>query len=69
MMMESKPSSDDWKEVDEDPDINEVNVVGGKTSIELAFDLDMLALEDYSIFDFRRDEKIDGLIDDIQFWI
>ncbi|GJS21790.1 hypothetical protein Tco_0450422 [Tanacetum coccineum] len=60
MMMESKPSSDDWKEVDEDPDINEVNVVGGKTSIELAFDLDMLALEDYSIFDFRRDEKIDG---------
>ncbi|GJS93230.1 hypothetical protein Tco_0800198 [Tanacetum coccineum] len=57
----SKPSSDDGMKVDEDPrKDSEINVVGGKTSIELAFDLDMLALEDYSIFDFRRDEKIDG---------
>ncbi|GJU58109.1 putative ribonuclease H-like domain-containing protein [Tanacetum coccineum] len=45
--------------------INEVNVVGGKTSIELAFDLDMLALEDYSIFDFRRDDEDDGVVDDM----
>ncbi|GJX19472.1 putative ribonuclease H-like domain-containing protein [Tanacetum coccineum] len=33
---------------------NEVNVVGGKTSIELSFDLNMPALEDDSIFDFSR---------------
>ncbi|GJR99022.1 ribonuclease H-like domain-containing protein [Tanacetum coccineum] len=45
--------------------INEVNVVGGKTSIELAFDPDMLALEDYSIFDFRRDDEDDGVVDDM----
>ncbi|GKF43665.1 ribonuclease H-like domain-containing protein, partial [Tanacetum coccineum] len=31
---------------------NEVNVVGGKTSIELLFDLNMHALEDVNIFDF-----------------
>ncbi|GJY28567.1 hypothetical protein Tco_0404334 [Tanacetum coccineum] len=31
---------------------NEVNVVGGKTSIELPFDPNMPALEDDSIFDF-----------------
>ncbi|GJV59553.1 retrovirus-related pol polyprotein from transposon TNT 1-94 [Tanacetum coccineum] len=31
---------------------NEVNLVGGKTSIELPFDLNMHALEDDSIFDF-----------------
>ncbi|GJU74882.1 retrovirus-related pol polyprotein from transposon TNT 1-94 [Tanacetum coccineum] len=37
---------------------NEVNVVGGKTSIELPFDLNMPALEDYSIFDFSRDEMM-----------
>ncbi|GJW04663.1 putative ribonuclease H-like domain-containing protein [Tanacetum coccineum] len=36
---------------------NEVNAVGGKTSIELPFDPDMPALEDYSIFDFRRDNE------------
>ncbi|GJV91808.1 hypothetical protein Tco_1539621 [Tanacetum coccineum] len=30
---------------------NEVNVVGGKTSIKLPFDPNMPALEDYSIFD------------------
>ncbi|GJT39708.1 ribonuclease H-like domain-containing protein [Tanacetum coccineum] len=33
---------------------NEVNAVGGKTIIELSFDLNMHALEDYSIFDFLR---------------
>ncbi|GJV42625.1 hypothetical protein Tco_1421065 [Tanacetum coccineum] len=30
---------------------NEVNIVGGKTSTKLPFDPNMLALEDYSIFD------------------
>ncbi|GKA83666.1 hypothetical protein Tco_0805261, partial [Tanacetum coccineum] len=36
--------------------INEVNSVGGKTSIKLPFDPNMPALEDYSIFDFTRDD-------------
>ncbi|GJT58699.1 retrovirus-related pol polyprotein from transposon TNT 1-94 [Tanacetum coccineum] len=40
--------------------INEVNAFGGKTSIELPFDPNMPALEDYSIFDFSRDDKDDG---------
>ncbi|GKA74558.1 putative ribonuclease H-like domain-containing protein, partial [Tanacetum coccineum] len=40
---------------------NEVNVVGGKTSIELPFDPNMPALEDYSIFDFSRDDEDDGV--------
>ncbi|GKA61963.1 ribonuclease H-like domain-containing protein [Tanacetum coccineum] len=35
---------------------NEVNVVGGKTSIELPDDPNMPALEDYSIFNFTRDD-------------
>ncbi|GJX14966.1 ribonuclease H-like domain-containing protein [Tanacetum coccineum] len=39
---------------------NEVNDVGGKTSIELPFDPNMPALEDYSIFDFSRDDEDDG---------
>ncbi|GKF36549.1 hypothetical protein Tco_0113307, partial [Tanacetum coccineum] len=39
---------------------NEVNVVGGKTSIELLFDPNMHAWEDYSIFDFSRDDEDDG---------
>ncbi|GJR43915.1 ribonuclease H-like domain-containing protein [Tanacetum coccineum] len=39
---------------------NEVNAVGGKTSIELPFDPNMPALEDVSIFDFSRDVKDDG---------
>ncbi|GJV19828.1 putative ribonuclease H-like domain-containing protein [Tanacetum coccineum] len=39
---------------------NEVNVVGRKTSIELPFDPNMSALEDYSIFDFSRDDEDDG---------
>nr|GEX30111.1 ribonuclease H-like domain-containing protein [Tanacetum cinerariifolium] len=41
---------------------NEVNVVGRKTSIELPFDLNMLALEDVSIFDFSNDDENDGAI-------
>ncbi|GJZ50171.1 putative ribonuclease H-like domain-containing protein [Tanacetum coccineum] len=44
---------------------NEVNVVGGKTSIELPFDPNMPALEDYSIFDFSRDDEDDGAEADI----
>ncbi|GKE22367.1 retrovirus-related pol polyprotein from transposon TNT 1-94, partial [Tanacetum coccineum] len=39
---------------------NKVNVVSGKTSIELSFDPNMPALEDYSIFDFSRDDEDDG---------
>ncbi|GJY19145.1 putative ribonuclease H-like domain-containing protein [Tanacetum coccineum] len=35
--------------------INEVNVVGGKTSIELPLDLNMPKLEDYSIFEDVED--------------
>ncbi|GJU08042.1 putative ribonuclease H-like domain-containing protein [Tanacetum coccineum] len=52
----SKPSSDDGKKV---------NVVGGKTSIELPFDLNMPALEDYSIFNFSRDDEDDGAMADM----
>ncbi|GJY66305.1 putative ribonuclease H-like domain-containing protein [Tanacetum coccineum] len=39
---------------------NEVNAVGGKTSIELLVDPNMPALEDYSIFNFSRDDEDDG---------
>ncbi|GKG39659.1 hypothetical protein Tco_0463804, partial [Tanacetum coccineum] len=39
---------------------NEVNDVGGKTSIELPVDPNMPTLEDYSIFDFSRDDEDDG---------
>ncbi|GJX76458.1 putative ribonuclease H-like domain-containing protein [Tanacetum coccineum] len=39
---------------------NEVNAVGGKTSIELPFYPNMHALEDYSIFDFSRTDEDDG---------
>ncbi|GJV52632.1 retrovirus-related pol polyprotein from transposon TNT 1-94 [Tanacetum coccineum] len=38
----------------------EVNAVGGKTSIEISFDPNMPALEDYSIFDSSRDDEDDG---------
>ncbi|GJX98533.1 putative ribonuclease H-like domain-containing protein [Tanacetum coccineum] len=44
---------------------NEVNVVGGKTSIKLPFDLNMPALEDYSIFVFSRDDEDDGAVADM----
>ncbi|GKE13160.1 putative ribonuclease H-like domain-containing protein, partial [Tanacetum coccineum] len=40
---------------------NEVNVVGRKTSIELLDYLSMPALEDYSIFDYSRDDENDGV--------
>ncbi|GKF13840.1 hypothetical protein Tco_0055302, partial [Tanacetum coccineum] len=44
---------------------NEVNVVGGKTIIELSFNPNMPALEDDSIFVFTRDDKDDGVVADI----
>ncbi|GJZ83053.1 putative ribonuclease H-like domain-containing protein, partial [Tanacetum coccineum] len=44
---------------------NEVNVVGGKTSIELPFDPNMPALEDYSIFDYSNNDEDDGAEADI----
>ncbi|GKF67717.1 hypothetical protein Tco_0197396 [Tanacetum coccineum] len=57
----SKPSSDDGKKVDEDPiKDSEFNAVGGKTSIELLFDSNMPALEDYNIFDSTSDDQDDG---------
>ncbi|GJR57090.1 retrovirus-related pol polyprotein from transposon TNT 1-94 [Tanacetum coccineum] len=40
--------------------INEVNIVGTKTSIELLIDPNMHALEDYSIFDSISDDQDDG---------
>ncbi|GJT64711.1 putative ribonuclease H-like domain-containing protein [Tanacetum coccineum] len=46
-------------------DTNEVNTVGGKTSIELPFDPNMSALEDVSIFDFLRDDDDVGAEADI----
>ncbi|GJT83621.1 putative ribonuclease H-like domain-containing protein [Tanacetum coccineum] len=39
---------------------NKVNAIGGKTSIELLDDLNMHALEDYSIFDLLSDDQDDG---------
>ncbi|GJU87373.1 retrovirus-related pol polyprotein from transposon TNT 1-94 [Tanacetum coccineum] len=39
---------------------NEVNVVSRKTSIELPVDPNMLALEDYSIFDLSSNDQEDG---------
>ncbi|GKE72126.1 putative ribonuclease H-like domain-containing protein, partial [Tanacetum coccineum] len=39
---------------------NEVNVVGGRTSIEHPFDQNMPALEDCSTFDVSRDDEDDG---------
>ncbi|GJW21664.1 putative ribonuclease H-like domain-containing protein [Tanacetum coccineum] len=49
-----KPSSDDEKKVDEDP-IKDINVVGGKTSIELPDDPNMPALEDIVYLDDDED--------------
>ncbi|GJX59395.1 hypothetical protein Tco_0290785 [Tanacetum coccineum] len=50
---------------------NEVNVVGGKISIELPFNLNMPTIKDYSIFDFSRDDEdddhpLDQVIGDLQ---
>ncbi|GKG09264.1 hypothetical protein Tco_0338010, partial [Tanacetum coccineum] len=39
---------------------NEVNAVGGKTSIELPLDPNMPTLEDYSLFDSSKDDEDDG---------
>ncbi|GKC75262.1 uncharacterized mitochondrial protein-like protein [Tanacetum coccineum] len=39
---------------------NDVNVISGKTSIELSFDPNMPALQDYNIFDLSRDDEDDG---------
>ncbi|GKG39030.1 hypothetical protein Tco_0460742, partial [Tanacetum coccineum] len=39
---------------------NKVNVVGGKTSIELSDDPNMPALEDYNIFDLSCDDQDNG---------
>ncbi|GKF76580.1 hypothetical protein Tco_0229050, partial [Tanacetum coccineum] len=44
---------------------NEVNVVGGKTSIELPFNPNMPALEDDSIFDFSRVDEDDSVVADM----
>ncbi|GJX78099.1 putative ribonuclease H-like domain-containing protein [Tanacetum coccineum] len=41
---------------------NEVNAVGGKTSIKLPFDPNMSALEDDSIFYFSRDDEDDSAV-------
>ncbi|GJY27708.1 putative ribonuclease H-like domain-containing protein [Tanacetum coccineum] len=43
-----------------DASTNEVNVVGGITSIELSVDPNMHALEDYSIFGTSRGDEDDG---------
>ncbi|GJT10753.1 putative ribonuclease H-like domain-containing protein [Tanacetum coccineum] len=45
--------------------INEVNAIGGKTSIELPFDPNMPALEDVSIFNFLRDDEDDSAVADM----
>ncbi|GJU52315.1 uncharacterized mitochondrial protein-like protein [Tanacetum coccineum] len=44
---------------------NKVNAVGEKTSIELLVDPNMPALEDYSIFDFIRDDEDNGVVADM----
>ncbi|GJQ92411.1 putative ribonuclease H-like domain-containing protein [Tanacetum coccineum] len=44
---------------------NKVNAVSGKTTIEFPFDPNMPALEDYSIFDFSRDDEDDGSVADM----
>ncbi|GJT99197.1 putative ribonuclease H-like domain-containing protein [Tanacetum coccineum] len=43
-----------------DASTNKVNSLSGKTSIELPFDPNVPALEDYSIFNFSRDNEDDG---------
>ncbi|GKA85128.1 ribonuclease H-like domain-containing protein [Tanacetum coccineum] len=48
-----------------DAGTNKVNAVGGKTSIELPFDPNMPTLEDYSIFDFSRDDEDDDAVADM----
>nr|GEX57841.1 hypothetical protein [Tanacetum cinerariifolium] len=68
----SKPSSDDGKNVDEDPrKENEcnvsstVNTAGTNEDKELPFDPNMHALEDVSIFNFSSDDEDDGPVADM----
>ncbi|GJV96313.1 putative ribonuclease H-like domain-containing protein [Tanacetum coccineum] len=76
MKVDEDPRKDsDYKDQDKEDNVNstnnvnatstnEVNVIGGKTSIELPVDPNMHALEDISIFDFSRgDEDDDAEID------
>ncbi|GKF65118.1 hypothetical protein Tco_0191635, partial [Tanacetum coccineum] len=58
-----KPLSDDENKVNEDPR-KDINAIGEKISIELLVDPNMPALEDYSIFDFTRDDEDDGVVAD-----
>ncbi|GJZ29900.1 putative ribonuclease H-like domain-containing protein [Tanacetum coccineum] len=44
---------------------NKFNAICGKTCIKLPFDLNMPALEDYSIFDFSIDDEDDGVVADM----
>ncbi|GJS95613.1 retrovirus-related pol polyprotein from transposon TNT 1-94 [Tanacetum coccineum] len=60
----SKPLSDDGKKVNEDPR-KDINAVGGKKSFELPDDPNMPALEDYSIFDFIRNDEDDVVVADM----
>ncbi|GJU55926.1 putative ribonuclease H-like domain-containing protein [Tanacetum coccineum] len=60
----SKPSSDDGKKVDEDLRKDSEGIdqekEDNRKSIELPVDLNMPALEDYSIFDLSSDDQEDG---------
>ncbi|GJX86023.1 putative ribonuclease H-like domain-containing protein [Tanacetum coccineum] len=48
-----------------DASTNEVNAVGGKTTIKLPYDPNMPDLEDDSIFDFSRNDEYDGAMADM----
>ncbi|GJZ00055.1 retrovirus-related pol polyprotein from transposon TNT 1-94 [Tanacetum coccineum] len=48
---------------------NEVNAIGEKPSIELPDDPNMPTLEDYSIFDFTRNDEDYGVVADMKIWI
>ncbi|GJY07150.1 putative ribonuclease H-like domain-containing protein, partial [Tanacetum coccineum] len=61
----SKPSNDDGKKVDEDPR-KDINAIGEKPSIELPDDPNMPTLEDYSIFDFTRNDEDYGVVADMK---
>ncbi|GJW43334.1 hypothetical protein Tco_0072133 [Tanacetum coccineum] len=45
---------------------NEVNAIGGKTSIKLPFDPNMPTLEDYSIFDSSRDDGAEADMNNLE---